>query len=482
MSNTSGSILIVDDEQDICRIISDALGQDQHQVSTAEDAETALSLMESTSFDLAFVDINLPGMSGFDLLEACNQADRDTAIVIITGRATVANAIQATSHGAYDYLTKPFDLDEVRTMARRVMERQSLHRQLGDLRERAQAEFKPGVEIIGQSRAMQEIYKMIGRVAASPATVLIQGESGTGKEMIARAVHAYSDRWDSPFLAINCSAIPTELLESELFGHERGAFTGATERRTGKFEQAGNGILFLDEICDMPLALQAKLLRVLQEMEFSRVGGHHLLPANCRIIAATNKELEREVKAGNFREDLYFRLKVVVLDMPPLRQRRDDIPLLVDYFIDRINHSHNFKTRGVAPDAMSLLVAHRWPGNVRELENLLIRAAAMAPNRLLTAEDLPLDRTAATSTLDGSASLEKTVAAHVRAHLKSLKGVAEQDLHPRIIALVEKPLLEAVLESVDGNQVKAAQILGINRNTLRKKISDLGIELQKSGG
>jgi two-component system nitrogen regulation response regulator GlnG len=479
VANQTGRILVVDDEQDVRNVISASLSEDGHEVVTFGDAEQGLQALLDSEFHLAFVDINLPGMSGFDLLDRYAESAGDTAIVIITGRATVANAIEATRRGAYDYVTKPFDLDTLTLLSRQVIERHALQKKLGDLKEKVRSEFQPGVEIVGQSPAMQDIYKRIGRVAGSPATVLILGESGSGKELIAQALHAYSDRWEGPFVAVNCSAIPADLLESEMFGHERGAFTGATDRRIGKFEQAGDGTLFLDEIADMPLPLQAKLLRVLQEREFSRVGGHSLLPAECRIIAATNRNLEKEVADGNFREDLYFRLKVVVLDIPPLRDRREDIPLLVDYFLQRINENHKFQVKGVAPDALSMLASRNWAGNVRELENVLIRAAALAPNRLLTAADFAVDPQGPGASLREDAPLDEAVAVKVREYIKSFGEAVPRDLHTRVLELVERPLIEAVLERTGGNQLRAAEILGINRNTLRKKITDLEIAMPK---
>ena len=475
----NGRILVVDDEDDVREIIVAALTEDGHEVVATSNAEDGLKRLGEAHFEVAFVDLNLPGMSGFDLLDRYRRDGGETAIVVITGRATVGNAIESTRRGAYDYVTKPFDLDALKLLAKQAVERQSLLKNLGRLRERVRSEYKPGAEIVGQSAAMQEIYKLIGRVAASSTTVLIQGESGTGKELIAHALHAYSDRWQGPFVAVNCSAIPGELLESEMFGHERGAFTGATERQIGKFEQANGGTLFLDEIADMPLPLQSKLLRVLQEREFSRVGGRELIPADCRIVAATNRIMEREVTAGRFRDDLYFRLKVVVVQVPPLRDRREDIPLLVDLFLDRINRQHKFEVKGVTPGALSKLAEHAWPGNVRELENVLIRAAALAPNRLLTADDISLgDRTReSTPAVDGS--LDEVVAAKVRAYLRSLGEATPRDLYAKVLEIVERPLIEAVLERTGGNQLRSAEILGINRNTLRKKITDLDIRLPK---
>jgi two-component system nitrogen regulation response regulator GlnG len=265
-----------------------------------------------------------------------------------------------------------------------------------------------------------------------------------------------------------------------MFGHERGAFTGATERRIGKFEQAASGTLFLDEIGEMPLALQSKLLRVLQEREFTRVGGHALVPADCRIVAATNKLLDREVSSGRFREDLYFRLKVVVLDVPPLRERREDIPLLLEFFVDRINVQHKFNVRGVSPDALSMLATRAWPGNVRELENVLVRAAALAPNRVLTAADFGVS--ADVSEAIDDRPLDESIGVKVRQYIRSLGETLPRDLHTRVIALVERPLIEAVLERTGGNQLRAAEALGINRNTLRKRITDLGIDIPKERG
>jgi len=480
VSDFRGRVLVIDDEEDVRTVIAAALADDGHEVSTATAAEDTLARIDAGEFDVAFVDINLPGMSGFDLLDRQRVAESSTAIIIITGRATVANAIEATKRGAYDYVTKPFDLDALRLLARQVMERNALQRKLGQAREKTRAEFTPGVEIVGRSAAMQDIYKLIGRVAGTQATVLVQGESGTGKELIAQAIHAYSDRWEGPFVAVNCSAIPADLLESEMFGHERGAFTGATERRVGKFEQAAAGTLFLDEIGDLPLALQAKLLRVLQEKEFTRVGGHSLLPTDCRIVTATNRILEREVAGGRFRDDLFFRLKVVVISVPPLRERRDDIPLLVEYFVDRINRQHQLGVRGVSPDALSHLAARSWPGNVREIENVLLRAAALAPNRVLTATDFEGSEPPSDATDDRP--LDETVASKVRQYIRSFGETLPRDMHPRVLELVERPLIEAVLERTGGNQLRAADVLGINRNTLRKKITDLGIEIPKERG
>jgi two-component system nitrogen regulation response regulator GlnG len=321
---------------------------------------------------------------------------------------------------------------------------------------------------------MQEVYKVIGRVAPTDATVLIEGETGTGKELVAKAIHYHSER-SGPFVALNCSAIPNELLESELFGYERGAFTGAVERRIGKFETAASGTLFLDEIADMPLALQAKLLRVLQEREFTRVGGREALRADVRIVAASNQDLEAAVHGARFREDLFFRLNVVRIRVPPLRDRRGDIPELIEYFVDKVNRDLGTAIVGVSEEAREMLVRHAWPGNVRELENALLRAAVLARGRTLVSEDFAL----AGQTRAQSAEvlpLEEAVRRRLAEVRAADAGATPSDLHTTLIAAVERPLIEVVLERAGGNQVKAAEMLGINRNTLRSKMQQLRIK------
>jgi two-component system nitrogen regulation response regulator GlnG len=393
----------------------------------------------------------------------------------MTAQNTMANAIEATKRGAYDYLTKPFDLDQVAVLIGRAMELRRLTRDLERLRGELQQRHEL---VIGRTAAMQEVYKVIGRVAPTDATVLVQGETGTGKELVAKAIHYHSAR-NGPFVALNCSAIPNELLESELFGYERGAFTGAVERRIGKFEAAAGGTLFLDEIADMPLALQAKLLRVLQEREFTRVGGRDAIRADVRIIAASNQDLEGAARAGRFREDLFFRLNVVRIQVPPLRDRRGDIPELIEFFIDKVNRELGTTIVGVSDDARELLLRHGWPGNVRELENAILRAAVLARGgRMLVREDFDLagqPRQLPAETLP----LEEAVRRRLAELLHADAGAVPRDVHAVLISAVERPMIEVALERAGGNQVKAAEILGINRNTLRKKITDLGIELRR---
>ena len=470
-----GKILVADDEESIRWVLATALTGEGHTVEQANCGEAALQRLGNEQFDLAFVDIKMPDLDGLSLLSQVREAGVSTPIVIITAQNTMANAIEAMKRGAYDYLTKPFDIEEVRLLVQRVLEMRRQAADLTRLEEQTRRRFELGVEIIGKTPAMQEIFKTIGRVAHTDATVLIQGESGTGKELIARAIHSHSPRWSGPFVARNCSAVPRDLLESELFGHERGAFTGATEQRAGVFEIAQGGTLFLDEIGDMPLELQAKLLRVVQERELTRIGGREVIKVDCRIIAATNQDLERAVQQGRFREDLYFRLKVVPITVPPLRQRRGDIPELVAYFIEKVNREMGTSITGVSPEAQAVLNGHDWPGNVRELENTLVRAAVLAPGPTLMPRDLALATRETTVAAYDDMSLEEVVRLKLKEYFRQTRDVEPTDLYALIMERVERPLIELTLDRTRGNQLKAASILGINRNTLHKKISELKI-------
>ena len=472
-------ILIAEDEDSIRFVLTRALEGRGYRVRAFAEGLAALAALRGGGYDLAIVDIRLPDVSGLDLLSRARDESLDVPFLVMTAESTMQNAIEAMKRGAFDYLTKPFDIEEVQLLVERALGLRALSLMVENLKDEMRPQFTPGSGLVGKTPVMQEIYKTIGRVAESDATVLLQGESGTGKELIARALHFHSGR-SGPFVAVNCSAIPRELLESEFFGHERGAFTGATERTLGKFEVADKGTLFLDEISELPIDLQAKLLRVLQEHEFMRVGGREPIRTDARIISATNRDLAELVRKSRFREDLFFRLNVVPVSVPPLRARRGDIPELIRYFIQKINREMKVQISGLSADAEAVLLEHPWPGNVRELENALIRACVLAGSRTLTASDFHFAAGADTAppSSDGT-GLDELIRRKLRDLLHQQGDVLAADLHALALSWVERPLLEFVLEKTGGNQLRAADILGINRNTLRKKITALGIALKK---
>src|SRR5918995_1281085 len=350
-----GKILIAEDEESLRFVLKKALENEGYWVQTAVDGSGARQSLTDSNFDVALLDIKLPDGDGLTILKDMKEAGVDTAIIVMTAQNTMRNAIGAMKNGAFDYITKPFDLDELLVLVKRAVDSRKLTHDFRELKEEVKKRFEPGVNIIGTSSNMQKVYKTIGQVVDTQATILIQGESGTGKELVAKTIHYNSPRWNQPFVAINCAAIPRDLLESELFGHEKGAFTGALDRRLGKFELAEAGTLFLDEVGDIPLELQTKLLRVLQDREYSRIGGREGLKADVRILAATNQDLDRSVHDKRFREDLYFRLKVIPIYLPALRERRGDIPLLIGYFIDKLNREMGIQISGVSPEALRLL-------------------------------------------------------------------------------------------------------------------------------
>ncbi len=478
-----GKILIAEDEESLRWILKKALEDEGYWVHAVANGRLAQQSLGESTFDVSLMDIKLPDVDGLTLLKESRDAGVDTSIIIMTAQNTMLNAIEAMKNGAFDYVTKPFDLDEVLVLVRRALESRRLRRDFRELKEEVKKRFEPGVNMIGSSSAMQKVYKTIGQVANTDATILIQGESGTGKELVAKTIHYNSPRWKKPFIAVNCAAVPRDLLESEFFGHEKGSFTGALERRVGKFELAQDGTLFLDEVADIPLELQTKLLRALQEREYSRVGGQEILRANVRVLAATNQDLEKAVRERRFREDLYFRLKVIPIHLPPLRERRGDIPLLVSYFIDKINREMGTRISGVSPEGMKILEEHPWPGNVRELENTLIRAAVLSAGPILFPKDLTLHPKPGDGPREiDSLSLEEVVRHKLEDYFQRTKGVDVDNLYSLVVERVERPLIELTLKKTGGNQIRAAQILGINRNTLRKKIADLHISLKKDNG
>jgi two-component system nitrogen regulation response regulator GlnG len=399
----------------------------------------------------------------------------------MTAEASMKNAVEAMKRGAYDYITKPFDLDVIDAIIEKVGRAREVAGQVTMLKQELKERYQVEKNIIGNSPVMREVYKTIGKVAGSDVTVLVQGESGTGKELVARAIHFNSGRLGKPFVAINCAAIPRELLESELFGSEKGAFTGSVERKLGKFEQANHGTLFLDEIGDMPLDLQAKILRVLQEREVTRTGGNQTISVDVRIVAATNQELIEKVRQKEFREDLYYRLNVVPINLVSLRERREDIPLLVQYFLGRVCAEMDVPTKRCTDEAMAILTGYSWPGNVRELENAIKRAVILSNDPLLSTGDFAGLESVAGVQTSGSqdASLEELVDTKLRSCLNGIEQLEKGEIYTMVLEQVERPLIRFILEKTRWNQVKAADILGINRNTLRKKINELGIELKR---
>jgi two-component system response regulator AtoC len=389
MTHESGfQLLVVDDDPQMQFFLQEALARQQYGVVVRSSAETALEALKSERFDLILMDVRLPGMSGLDAVDAIQKLDRRTPIIVMTAHGTRETALDAVRRGAYDYFTKPFRLDEMEIIVRRALEKARLIGEVERLREQLSSRGRRG-RIVGNSAAMQEVLRLIDRVGATDTTVLILGESGTGKELIAEAIHANSMRAERPFVKLNCAAIPETLLESELFGHEKGAFTGAVARKLGKFEQADGGTLLLDEIGDMTLATQAKILRALQERELQRVGGSQTIKVDVRIVASTNKDLEKGVKDGTFRDDLYFRLNVVTINAPPLRDRRDEIPELADYFLAEANARLNRRITRLAPDTLAALMEYGWPGNVRELRNMIERAVVVNDGDTLTLGSFP---------------------------------------------------------------------------------------------
>src|SRR5262245_57649772 len=468
-----GRILIADDEDSLRWVLEKGFRSVGYQVTAVGDGTTAFAQIEAGSFDLVLLDVRMPGMDGLTLLKRARELRPDAQIVIMTAHGTMETAIQAMQQGAYDYLAKPFDLDEALLLAERALTAHRLTQEVSSLRTGLREVWEFGA-LVGRHPTMQEVYKTIGRVASSDVSVLLRGESGTGKEVVARALHHYSRRAGRPFVGISAAAIPTTLLESELFGHEKGAFTDAKERRLGKLELAHGGSVFFDEIGDMPPELPVKLLRALQERVFERVGGHELIRMDARVLAATHRDLEAMMQAGRFREDLFYRLNVVMISLTALRERRGDIPLLAEHFLAK--YAESLGERVIAPEALHRLVGYDWPGNVRELENVIQRAMVMASGGVVLPEHLPIGPVSSGASVVTDASLEEIIEKKMNECVRELHGQTSGNLHGLMIGLVEKPLLRAVMRETKGNQVRAAQLLGINRNTLRKKLKEHGID------
>lgn len=481
MTSKPKTILIADDDLSIRTVLTQALKREGYDVMAADNGATLYQWVLEGRGDLVITDVMMPGENGLDLIPKIHRRAPDMRVIVISAQNALTTAVSASEKGALEYLPKPFDIDDLLSVVKNALRRRPVNDQnknqpIADETQIAEALDKSFV--VGQSRAMQDIYRTIARLRNADLTVLMTGESGTGKEVIARALHEFSRFKDGPFVAINMAAIPRELIESELFGHEKGAFTGATQKNIGRFEQANGGTLFLDEIGDMPFEAQTRLLRVLQEGEFTPVGSRRSVKTRVRVVAATHQDLKARVRDGRFREDLYYRLNVVPLHVPPLRERAEDIPALVQHFIRQTGVTKVFE-----PAAMAAFQSHPWPGNVRTLENTVKRLVA------LHAEEI-IDRATAAAALTGmqdssaaagisaAADLSQMVAQVLNTDPALMSGV---DIYDRIIRQVEKPLITRMLAQTGGNQIRAAELLGLNRNTLRKKIRELDIDVKKEG-
>jgi two-component system nitrogen regulation response regulator GlnG len=475
---SAATILVADDDRAIRTVLSQALGRLGHSVRTTGTASNLWRWIEDGAGDLVITDVVMPDENGLDLIPRIRKLRPDLRIIVMSAQNTLLTAVKATERGAFEYLPKPFDLNELVDTVQRALT--APHSAEGATVGHADDEEQ--LPLIGRSPAMQEIYRVLARLMGTDLTVMITGESGTGKELVARALHDYGKRRYGSFVAINMAAIPRELIESELFGHEKGAFTGATNRYAGRFEQADGGTLFLDEIGDMPIEAQTRLLRVLQEGEYTTVGGRTPIRANVRIVAATHRDLRTAVRQGLFREDLYYRLNVVPIRIPPLRERAEDIPELLRHFLAQAQHE-GLPVKSVTRAAMDRLKQHRWPGNVRELENLIRRLAALYSQEVIDvdvieAELAELVPGTPTPEFDDAESLGDAVERHLKAYFSAHRdGLPSAGLYNRVLREVEKPLINLSLSVTRGNQIKAAAMLGLNRNTLRKKIRELDIEV-----
>ncbi|HKI61118.1 MAG TPA: sigma-54 dependent transcriptional regulator [Mariprofundaceae bacterium] len=456
--------LVIDDDEGIRWILNRVLDEEGLAVTQAGNLAEAREALDEYDFDIVFLDVYLPDGNGMQMLEA---GAFEMPVVLLTAETTFGHAAQAYRIGAMEYLPKPFDLDEVRSLVQRIRPAAEP--------EQGKATLQEG-QILGRSATMQQLFRTLGRVAASDLTVLITGESGTGKELVARALHDRSQRADRAFVAINTAAIPAELLESELFGHEKGSFTGADKTREGRFEQADKGTLFLDEIGDMPLSLQAKMLRVLEEGRVQRVGSSLSRPVNVRLLAATHQDLAAKIAKGEFREDLFYRLNVIPVHIPPLRERRDDIRELANHLLDQAAEELDMKAPILLDDAANLLSKHDWPGNVRELKNVMRRLAVLTPGASITLSDVALALGNPDNTHQAEETLSQAVTRCTRQYLHQLGYAEARDLHRHMLEQAEPPLLMLAMERCQGNQLQVAEMLGLNRNTVRKLLRKYNID------
>jgi len=472
-------LLLIDDEEDVRYSLERIFNSPDIELATAGSGEEGLKVIPKFKPDLVLMDVRMGGMNGLETLRRIRVTDPKLLVILMTAYGTTQTAIEAMKLGAYDYLLKPFDVNKLKEVISNALKAARDMKQVVSYEPLLQSEdYELG--IIGRSEQMQQVFKLIGQVAVTDATALITGESGTGKELVARAIYHHSDRNEQPFLAVNCAAIPEQLLESELFGHERGAFTGATGQRIGKFEQCNNGTIFLDEIGDMTPPTQTKILRVLQSGTFERVGGNQPLHVDVRVIAATNKPLEAAVAARQFREDLFYRLNVVRIHIPPLRERRGDVPLLVNYFLEKIGREHTRPPKSIAASVVRALEKYHWPGNVRELENAIRRAHVLAKSDAILMGDLPpeIAGTVATAMNQPPAVIGANDASSTDAAIlaRQLFQLARRDPKLKVIPTIERELVIQALKETNDNQVHAAKLLGITRATLRKRIEKFGIQ------
>jgi two-component system nitrogen regulation response regulator GlnG len=469
-------ILVIDDDAEIRYSLSRVLSSRKYQVTEAASGEQGIALVKKSAPDLVFLDIRMGGMSGMETLQHIRSINAKQMVVLMTAFGTAQTAIEAMKYGAFDYIMKPFDPQKVLTVAETALKAHADMRAVGDYKPAINTEdYKEG--IVGSSPVMQEVFKIIGQVTASDVTVMITGESGTGKELVARSIWKHSHRANKPFIAVNCAAIPDNLIESELFGHEKGSFTGATIQRIGKFEQCDGGTIFLDEIGDMALATQTKILRVLQQGEIQRVGGTEIIRVDVRVLAATNKNIEDMVRAKTFREDLYYRLNVVRIRMPALRERADDIPPIVDYMLQTLEKTKKARLKKVSPEALALLARHRWPGNVRELENVIYRAAVIAQGDTILLKDLPQEIRDAVCEPAASAAEPAAVPTAsdpgLESALDTLYAQLKANHKEPILDFVEDELIRRTLKDETGDLGKAAARLGLSKAALKKRAEGL---------
>ena len=451
MSDVSQNVLVVDDDHDMRALLRDVLEEHGYKVTLAPNGQEALKSLREGEYPVVLTDLRMKGIQGIELLAEIKRSFPDTNVILMTAFGSVETALEAMKQGASDYLMKPVKNDDLLRVTERSFREAMLRSEINRLRREVNKEYSFN-QILGKSKPMREIFDLIRRVADSPTNILITGESGTGKELVAKALHYNSERKDAAFVAVNCAAIPEQLLESELFGHMRGAFTDAKVDKRGLFEEAAKGTLFLDEISELPLMLQAKLLRAIQEKEIRRLGANRPIAVDTRLIAATNLNLSEEVKAKRFREDLYYRLNVIEMRLPPLRDRREDIPLLVDAFLNKFGQARGKDVKGVSETTLALLIDYAWPGNVRELENVIERAVTLTRGDKILPDDLP-------ATIQGS-----------RGDRRVLDEAAEK-MHP--LHEIEKEYIRKILEKMGGNKYQAAQVLGIDRKTLYRKLGEM---------